>query len=373
MFDFNKAEKQFKETCTACGLCVECCPIVSHTDLKGVASEKIMQDVLDLFQYKTIGDFAHTRIYSCLYCNSCVDACPVGLNPGLAFSVAKKTLVELGDPIPEGIASILPNVEASIENSLKSFQKSPEKYDWLITDINKKELTSAKTVLFASCFGLAQPDVLETAVKILQRIDPSVKVLGGLDYCCGELYLLSGQPEKAGEKFGKLIEGLNAFSPENVLILCPSCNMNFDLHHPDSLWPWVFVTDFIAEHLDLLGPLKEVKATVTVHDPCHFVRGVTSGSDSPRQILNAIPGITIVEMENVQKKSLSCGAYAILGTGLPGMEFRDRRLKQAQDTGADILSLYCPGCNMILGTEAHNRSFRIESIITLLGESLGIE
>jgi heterodisulfide reductase subunit D len=161
-------------------------------------------------------------------------------------------------------------------------------------------------------------------------------------------------------------------APEQVVIFCPTCKMTFDHHHPDTDWTWTFITDFIADHLDKLAPLQEINATVTIHDPCHFVRGVTPATDSPRKILKAIPGIRLIEMENTGEDALCCGAYAIMGTGKPGFNFRDRRLRQAKETGADILSLYCPGCQMILGSEGPNIALQVESILTLLGESLGI-
>jgi heterodisulfide reductase subunit D len=278
----------------------------------------------------------------------------------------------LGDPIPKGVATILGTGKALLESTISSFQKLLDDPDRLITDAVAKKPNPAKTVLFSSCFGLIEGRVLATTVNILQRIDPGIMVLGGFDSCCGELQFMAGQPEEAARQFNRLIIGLNALSPEEVVIFCPTCKMTFDHHHPDTTWSWTFITDFIAGHLTELGPFHEVEATVTVHDPCHFVRGITPGSESPRKILNAIPGIKIVEMENTREDALCCGAYAITGTGKPGFEFRDRRLKQAQDTGADILSLYCPGCQMILGAEGPNISLPVESILTLLGKSMRI-
>lgn len=274
--------------------------------------------------------------------------------------------------MPKGVSSILKIVGGLIENAISSLRLDPEKLDWLITDVTKSRPETCRTVLFSSCFALIEGKVLNTTVKLLQRIDPTVKVLGGFNNCCGELHLIAGKPEEAEGQFDKMIEGLNTLLPENVVIFCPTCNMNFDGHHPEVKWSRSFVTDFIAEHLDELGPLSRVEATVTVHDPCHFVRGVRPGSESPREILNAIPGIKIIEMENTRKNALSCGAYAMNGAVKAGLEFRDRRLKQAKATGADILSLYCPGCHMVLGPEGPNRSLKVESILSLLGESLGI-
>ncbi len=373
MFDPKKVKRQFEEECTACGLCVDGCPIVSHTELKEADSKKIMEEILELLQQNKIGNLARTRVYSCLYCNTCTPHCPKGLYPAHGFFVGRAILRELGDPVPKGISSILKFAGGLIENAVTSFRQSPEKSDWLITDIEKSRPNTCKTILFSSCFALIEGKVLTTAVKILHQIDPTVIALGGFNYCCGELHLIAGRPEEAKNQFDKMIQGLNMLRPERVVIFCPTCNMNFDGHGPDVKWSQEFITDFIADHLDGLGSLNRVEATITVHDPCHFIRGVKPGSESPREILNAIPGIKIVEMENTGRNALSCGAYAINGAVKAGLEFRDRRLNQAKATGADILSLYCPGCYMVLGPEGPNKSLRVESILSLLAESLGIK
>ena len=363
---------QFVGQCTACGLCVEVCPIAAGTALKDVAPETIMAEILDLFRDGKIGALARTRIYSCLFCNTCLTSCPQGLSPGLAFGTGKGVLQKLGDRPPKGVANIMTLGETLLEGAIPSFRKRLNEPDRLITAIGDKKPEPCKTVLFASCFGLVEGSALHTTLKILERIDPSVRVLGGYDYCCGEFQFMAGRPDDAHRQFEKLIAGLSALSPEQVVIFCPTCKMTFDHHQPDTDWSWTFVTDFIAGHLDELGPLREINATVTVHDPCHFVRGVTPATDSPRKILDAIPGIQIIEMANTGQDALCCGAYAIMGAGKPGYTFRNRRLRQAKETGADMLSLYCPGCHMTLGPEGSHMALKVESILTLLGESLSV-
>ncbi len=372
MLDFGKIREQFENECTACGLCIERCPIVPFTELKGADPEKIMGEILDLFRHGRVGGLARKRIYSCLYCNACLPYCPKGLSPGLCFALGKGMLQEAGDPIPKGVSSVLPFVGELMRQAILSLKQDPGASTWLVTDAKNRSAAPPRTVLFPSCFGIIEQKVIKTAVKIVQRIDPTVKVLGGLDYCCGELYLIAGETKRGEEQFGRMVEALNALSPEKVLILCPTCNMNFDLYNPKDEWSWHFLTDFITEHLRELGPLEEVNATVTVHDPCHFVRGIKPGSDSPREILRAIPGVKVIEMGNARKDTLCCAGYAITGSGGPGLEFRGRRLKEAKNTGADILTLYCPGCQMVLGPEGPKHSLKIESIITLLAKSLGI-
>ena len=66
MFNLIKVREQFGKECTGCGLCLENCPIIPKTELKGVDPQKIMAEVLDLFENKKVGDLARKRIYSCL-------------------------------------------------------------------------------------------------------------------------------------------------------------------------------------------------------------------------------------------------------------------------------------------------------------------
>lgn len=363
---------QFVSQCTACGLCVEVCPIAADTALKRESPEAVMVEILDLFRDGKIGALARTRIYSCLFCNTCLSACPQGLNPGLTFGTGKGVLQRLGDQPPKGVAGIMTLGEALLQGAIPLFRKRLAEPDRLITEIDGEKPEPVKTILFASCFGLVEGLALHTTLKILERIDPGVRVLGGYEYCCGEFQFMAGRPDDAQRQFEKMMAGLDALAPEQVVIFCPTCKMTFDHHHPVTKWSWTFVTDFIADHLDKLGPLQEINATVTVHDPCHFVRGVAPATDSPRKILAAIPGIQITEMNNTNQEALCCGAYAIMGAGKPGYVFRNRRLDQAKATGADILSLYCPGCHMTLGPEGANMALKVASILTLLGEALGI-
>jgi heterodisulfide reductase subunit D len=368
MFSIKKVVEEFAEKCTACGLCVECCPIIRDTDLKDADPRTVMEETLDLFQHKRVEPLARTRIYSCLFCNTCKDACPQGLYPGLSFGAAKGILQAMGDPAPKGVAAVLPRVQEMLNQSASTLDIDP---GLIITD-PAQHPGACRTILFSSCFGLLRPKALKTTLKILGRIDPTVKIFGGFDYCCGELQFMAGKPEEAERQFDRLIESLNALAPENVVVFCPTCYMNFDHHQPDTPWSRSFVTDFIADRLDQLSPLKRIDASVTIHDPCHYIRGIRPGTESPRKILSAIPGIRIFEMENTREKALCCGAYAITGTGKPGKAFRDRRMAQAKSTGADVLSLYCPGCEMILAPEGENHGLEVLSILALLGRSLGI-
>ena len=105
------------------------------------------------------------------------------------------------------------------------------------------------------------------------------------------------------------------------------------------------------------GRLKlslKIQKKVTYHDPCYL--GRRSGVfEEPRKLIEMIPGVTFVEMEKFGKNSDCCG----MGGGRMWMELpkgfvrsqpiAERRVKQALDTGAEILLTACPFCRITLG------------------------
>ncbi len=90
---------------------------------------------------------------------------------------------------------------------------------------------------------------------------------------------------------------------------------------------------------------KPVNKTVTFHDPCYLGRhnGIF---DQPREALKSIQGLQLKEMAESRMNSMCCGG----GGGRIWMEtpkserFSDIRLKQAVDTGAEVIATCCPYC-----------------------------
>ena len=109
----------------------------------------------------------------------------------------------------------------------------------------------------------------------------------------------------------------------------------------------VHISPLLAEliedgRLELGG---EFAGKVTYHDPCYLGRhnGVF---DEPRRVLQAVPGLELVEMPASREDSLCCGG----GGGRIWMEtpkeerFSDLRVRQAGETGAEALVTSCPYC-----------------------------
>ena len=124
----------------------------------------------------------------------------------------------------------------------------------------------------------------------------------------------------------------------------------------------------------VLTPRREVRARVTYHDPCYLGRhnGIY---DEPRQVLRAIPGLELVEMERNRRDALCCGGG---GAGLwrevdVEERFAVHRVEEAVATGAEVLAVACPICmamfeDAVKVLELEDR-IRIQDVAELLAES----
>jgi Fe-S oxidoreductase len=123
----------------------------------------------------------------------------------------------------------------------------------------------------------------------------------------------------------------------------------------------------------------QVDKTVTYHDPC-FLGKQNQVYDEPRAILEAIPGVELVEMDRNRERSLCCegggGRMWVEGTNLEE-RLAFQRVQEAAETGADILAVACPFCLLTLedavkvqGLDEQLQVMDIMEIVDLaLGES----
>ena len=146
-------------------------------------------------------------------------------------------------------------------------------------------------------------------------------------------------------------------------------------------YPVRHYTEFLAERLDDLQPLLKGNGNVevTYHDPCYLGRA-NGVYDAPRALLQAIPGVELVEMVHHRGTSLCCGGGGG-GMWLDGFQWErahtrmsEWRVREAVRTGAEILAVACPyetprfedAAKMIPGAEA----LQVRDIAELLADGI---
>jgi dimethylglycine catabolism B len=133
----------------------------------------------------------------------------------------------------------------------------------------------------------------------------------------------------------------------------------------------------------LLKPLiiKPAEAVVTYHDNCCVGRRCGC-YDPPRTLLEAIPGLKLVEMARNRDNALCCGGGGggmwldahIVAHG--GQRLSDERVRQAAATGAGTLAVSCPyelarfeDAAKVTGLEGR---LKVRDIVELLAESMDL-
>ena len=173
--------------------------------------------------------------------------------------------------------------------------------------------------------------------------------LGKDEKCCGSVMLRMGDPE-----FERLAaENIKMFNDLGIETLISSCAGCFKTIKED--YPKVGKMHFEVLHtVEFLRCLYEdkklvfknpVEKRVTYHDPCHL--GRASGVyDDPRFIMEMIPGLELIEMPRNREYSRCCGAGGGLKSGYPDIQNKmaQRRVKEAEETGAEELVSACPFC-----------------------------
>ncbi len=84
----------------------------------------------------------------------------------------------------------------------------------------------------------------------------------------------------------------------------------------------------------------------TVNPPLERRRGTCGVYQPPRKVLQAIPGVDLVEMPRTRENAFCCGAGR--GTGAAFPDFAawavDQRLTEAKEVGAEAIVTACPYC-----------------------------
>ncbi|MCG8565038.1 MAG: (Fe-S)-binding protein [Desulfobacterales bacterium] len=228
--------------------------------------------------------------------------------------------------------------------------------------IRAKENQKTPIAYFLGCgTNVFTPRVAQATVNILERLgfEPSIPRLS----CCGGPHFAAGDMEKARRLARKNIENLAALDPETIVTDCATCAHTladyaafFPTDHPlqatiATLAPRVKdLNAFLVEALASQAPREKTgqpPLKVTYHDPCHAVRGMGVQAE-PRQIIHALPGLELVEMDGADSCRGGAGSYAFRHPAM-SQKILDRKIQAIAETGADILATSCPSCTLQLG------------------------
>jgi Fe-S oxidoreductase len=181
----------------------------------------------------------------------------------------------------------------------------------------------------------------------LDKINPNYAFIPGWDKCCGDLYYFSGELEQADRATIALVEKMESYDCPKVVFGCPTCHCRFGAiiaEATDLPFEIQSFAQFVAENIRSLSLKALPSKTVTLHEAC---KSAFTGLDltGPRDILNAIPGIDLKEMERHGKNAVCSGSGAVCFFPESFRTKLEDRLGEASGTDTDILVDVCHFCH----------------------------
>ncbi|HHS96664.1 MAG TPA: (Fe-S)-binding protein [Chloroflexi bacterium] len=358
--------------CIRCGLCLSTCPTYQLT-LKETDSPRARVALLRAMREGLLErptDYTAAQYFRCLLCGACTFICPSGVTVDRLLELTRREMAELG-LMPHPLVALNERV---VEHHNISGEPNENRLMWAE---NLPEPPSgigrerAEVVYFVGCVSALFPRsyrVAQSFVEVLERGGVDYALLGEQEWCCGYPMAINGGLDQARETIRHNVEAVRARGARLVVTTCPSCFYFWKHTYPVALgeelgFEVVHSTEFLADLLEAGRlPLRPdlPEQVVTYHDPCDLGRkgGVF---DAPRRILAAIPGVTLVEMEENQEGSHCCGGGGNLESFDPEMSraIAARRVRQAAGTGARVVVSACQQCERTLFNAARTERIRV--------------
>ena len=423
--------------CVHCGLCLSSCPTYSTLQLETESPRGRIALMRAVHEGRVgISDRIVSHWEMCLQCRACEAVCPSGVpygrimeytraqtlaqdKQGSALKRVDRFFLRAALPHPKrlrfgarllqlyqrtglrklfrasGLLKLLPEALAQMEAQLPDlngpfFGPTDRLYPARSrqTSENVTSQAAPTVALLSGCvMPLMQGETMQASVRVLTRNGCDVAVPPG-QVCCGALNLHAGDLETARRLARRNIDVFLAsgFDKPGYRIITASagCGSNMkeygellkhDPEYAESARRFaeltVDITEFLAE-LPLDPPRGRVDRRVTYQDPCHLAHAQRI-TRQPRDVLKAVPGLELVEMEASTMCCGGAGFYSMVQPDLSG-KILAAKTGNIVATNAEQVVTANPGCMMQIeqglqatGCPAAGR--RVAHVVDLLDEA----
>lgn len=372
-------------SCTHCGRCTSVCPanqtgkildprrviveIRKRTEeltpilLKQNASGDIDSTDLSpeekaIIGKKFVGDYESTEaLWECTTCGACMEECPITIEHVPAIVQMRRHLVMMESDFPSQLQTTFDNMENS--GNPWGFPQA-ERADWA-KDLDIKiasEKPNFEYLYWVGCPGSYDDNakkVTRAFAQILKAANIDFAILGNEEKCNGDVARRTGNEYLANSMINENVEVLKNYNVQKIITTCPHCFNIFKNEYPD----FGLKTEVI-HHTQLINQLiKEKKITlrenpieklkIAYHDSCYLGR-YNQIYEEPRDILNSIKNVELIEVERSRENGLCCGAGGgqMFMEETAGKRVNIERTEELTQSQPSCIALNCPFCNTMI-------------------------
>jgi Fe-S oxidoreductase len=366
------------EACTRCGACFSACPIAVPAGLGGADPKAVIDGVLDIVRMGKGPDAAQKWAKACMLSGECIKACDYGVNPRFLLAVARVQMAKHSNEPPDrrkqgvqgfrklsedvGVLSRLQLSDAALERLGQKPSSQPASDE--LPDV----------VFYTGCNVLKTPHIALLCLDIMDALGVSYRVMGGPTHCCGVIQLRAGDTETSSRLAGNTIGKLSQSKSGQVLAWCPSCFVQFSENmlptferangeKPFDMTPFM---RFLRGEIERLRPF--LRKSVPMRVALHKHPGVAGVSEAAEDLLRAVPGIEIVDLNQP-----AVGLQSVNLATLPAYkrELQLKELEAARAAKVDALVAVYHSDHRELCAHERDWPFRIINVLEVVGESMG--
>ena len=404
--------------CVHCGLCLNACPTYRELGLEMDSPRGRIYQMIAVDEGRlAIGESFVRHMDLCLDCRACETACPSGVEYGKLIEAARTQIEQhyrrpglerlarwlvfrrvFPSPGALKIAAFLlrgyqaSGLQAMVRRGglLRDFPRltalealspsaeSPTFFSQIGKTFPAHGKKRYRVALHSGCIAnFAFARLHEATVRVLQANGCEVVVPAG-QICCGALHVHAGMRHLARDLARKNIEVFRRENFDAVLTNAAGCGSTLKeydyLLKDDPQWSKAAeefsqrmgdVTEFLAD-IGLVEEPAPLPGAVTYQDSCHLAHG-QKVRQAPRKLLQAIPGLRLIEMPLADLCCGSAGIYNVTETEL-SMRLLKEKMEAVNSTGAGVIATANPGCILQLraGVNLYGHGQEVLHVIELL-------
>ncbi|MFX1468873.1 MAG: (Fe-S)-binding protein [Promethearchaeota archaeon] len=314
--------------------------------------------------------------YQCSLCLACIQQCQI---PEIHHYAGEWLMAMREEAVQKGLGP-MPEQSRYTEHIASEYNPYMEKHkdrtNWLSSDIKQNQ--NAKLAYFVGCTtSYREQSIAKATSEILNSIQVDFKILKD-ERCCGSPVYMTGQANQAKKIAEKNIEIFKKEGIEKIITSCAGCyrtlketyTKKFGFDHGIEV---LHLPEFLLEKLknNELKFNNNLNMKITYHDPCHIGRHMGI-YEPPREVLENIPGIELIEMPRNRQNAWCCGSGGGVRSAFKDLSSfaANERIEEAKESNTEALVSCCPFCLNQFKTNIKNDEIKTYDLSELVYKAI---